>query len=181
MIMQNKIPLKYFFLSHLLSNKEHFAKGPRSQPGLSNDEFYNTPEMICQGRIVQACALDMGDRNSMNTHQRSTNPFDSDFSPRKMVSRHLEPESFNEYKTSDSELTVPDPNELLILRERCAEQEAENRQRLKARDEEITRHFEEKQELLRRIAFLKEQKKTAEPPGIVTQVEQLRLQEAMLT
>ena len=32
---------------HLVADKEHFAKGPRSQPGLSDDQFYNTPEMIC--------------------------------------------------------------------------------------------------------------------------------------
>ena len=123
----------------------------------------------------------MGDRNSMNTCQCSTNPFESDYSPERIAPRHLEPERFNEDKTSDSELTVPNPNELLILREKCAEQEAENRQRLKARDEEITKHFEEKQELLGRIAFLKKQKETTEQLGIVGQVEQLRLQEAILS
>ena len=31
---------------HLVADKEHFAKGPRSHPGLSDNEFYNTLEMI---------------------------------------------------------------------------------------------------------------------------------------
>ena len=29
---------------HLVADKEHFSKGPRSHPGLSDDEFYNTPK-----------------------------------------------------------------------------------------------------------------------------------------
>ena len=95
--------------------------------------------------------------------------------------RHLKPESFNEDKTSESELTVPDPNEFLVLREKCAEQETDNRKCLKAREEQITKYFEEKQELLRQISVLKKQNEMAEQPGIVGQVEQLRLQEAMLS
>ena len=160
---------------HLVVDKEHFTKGPRSQPSLSDDEFYNTPEMICQGRIVQTCALDMGDRNSMNTCQHSTNPFESDYSLERIIPRHLEPEIFNEDKTFDSELIVPDPNELLVLREKCVEQEANIRRCRKAKEEKITRHVKEKHELLRQIAFLKKQKETAEKLAIVGQVEQLRL------
>ena len=37
---------------HLVADKEHFSKGPRSNPGFSDDEFYNTPKMICQVKIV---------------------------------------------------------------------------------------------------------------------------------
>ena len=89
--------------------------------------------MMCQGKIVQPHALGVGDRNSTNTCQHSINPFESDYSPERIVPRHLELESFNEDKTSDSELNAPDPNELLVLREKCVEQEANNRKFLKVR------------------------------------------------
>ena len=32
---------------HLVVDKEHFSKGLRSHQGLSDDEFYNTLELIC--------------------------------------------------------------------------------------------------------------------------------------
>ena len=151
---------------------------------MSDDDFYNTPKMICQGKIIQPCALGVGDRNSTNTHQRSTKPFASDFSPERTIPRHLEPKSFNEDKTSDSKLTIPDPNELLVLREKCAEQEAITRRCIKAREEQITNNFEEKQELLRQIAALKKKNEMAASVGqleIVGQVEQPRLQEKKLS
>ena len=66
---------------HLVADKEHFSKGPTSHPGLSDDEFYANSEMICQGRKLQLRVLEMGDRNSTNTRQHSTNPFESDCSP----------------------------------------------------------------------------------------------------
>ena len=31
---------------HLVADKEHFSKGPRSHPSLSDDEFYNTLKVI---------------------------------------------------------------------------------------------------------------------------------------
>jgi len=97
---------------HLVADKEHFSKGPRSHPGLSDDEFYNTPEMIGQGKNVQPRVLGIGDRNSINTRQRSTNPFEADCSPERLIPKHLEPESFNDVKTSSSEFTIPDFNEI---------------------------------------------------------------------
>ena len=111
-------------LYHLVADKEHFSKGPWSHPGLSDDEFYNTQELIGQGRSVQPYMLVMGDRNSMNTRQRSTNPFESDYSPERPIPKHLEPESFNDVKTSGSEFTVPDFDEIRILEVECAEQES---------------------------------------------------------
>ena len=96
---------------HFAIEKEPFSKGPRSHPSLSNDNFYNTPKMICQEKFVQPPALSMGDRNSNNLFQCSTNPFMSDYSPEKVRPKHLEPESFNDEKTSSSKFTVPDPNE----------------------------------------------------------------------
>ena len=72
-----------------------------------------------------------------------------DSSAERIRPSYLEPKSFNEDKTSGSELIVPDPNELQILREKCAEQEAIDRIFLKIREKIITKNYEEKQELLR--------------------------------
>ena len=134
---------------HFVADKEHFSKGPRSHPGLSGDEFYNTPKVIGQGRSVQPCMLGMGDRNSTNTRQNSTNPFESNYSPERSIPKRLELESFNDVKTSGSEFTVPDSDEIHILEAECAEQEAIKRRKQQAREELIQKHREKKLELTR--------------------------------
>ena len=134
---------------HLVVDKEHFFKGPRSHLGLSDDEFYNTSKMISQGRGVQPYVLGMGDRNSTNTCQHSKNRFESDYSPERPIPKHLEPKSFNDVKTSGSEFTIPDSDEIQILEAECAEQEAIKRRKQQAREELIKKNHEKKLELLR--------------------------------
>ena len=67
-----------------------------------------------------------------------------DYSPKRVRSKYLEPKFFNEDKTSGSKLTIRDPNEIQILREKFAEQEAIDRIFLKGREEIITKNYEEK-------------------------------------
>ena len=134
---------------HSTIEKEPFSKGPQSHLGLSDDDFYNTPEMICQEKVVQLCPLSLGDGNRNNLFQYSTNPFMSNYSPRKVRPKHLEPESFNDEKTTNSKFMVPDPNENEILRIQLVEQEATDRSFQKEREEKIMKAYEEKQELLR--------------------------------
>ena len=70
--------------------------------------------------------------------------------------RHLEPKSFSDDKTSSSDFTIPDPDEIEVLRRQLAEQEAIDRRLHKEREENIMKAFEEKQTFLRRIAALKQ-------------------------
>ena len=168
---------------HLVADKEHFSKGPRSHPGLSDDEFYTTSEMTCQGKGVQPRGSGVGDRNSTNTRQRSTNPFESDYSPERQIPNYLELENFNDAKTSGSDFTVPDSDEIQILEAQCAEQEAIRRKRQQVRDELIRKNHEKKLELKRRLASLRrdnEAKINDEPLEIMGEVEQLKLQEQKL-
>lgn len=76
------------------TKREPFYKGPRSHLGLSNDDFYNTPKIICQEKVVQPHALTLGDRNNNDLFQHSRNPFMSDYSPKRERLKHLELESF---------------------------------------------------------------------------------------
>ena len=94
-------------------------------------------------------ALSLDDRNSNNLFQCSTNPFMSDYSPKKVRPKHLEPESFNDEKTSSFEFTIPNPDESDILRIQLAKQEAIDRRFQKEREEKIMKAYEEKQELLK--------------------------------
>ena len=65
---------------------------------------------------MQLHALSLDERNSNNLFQHSTNPFMLDYSPKKVRPEHLEPESFNDEKTSSSKFTIPNPDENEILR-----------------------------------------------------------------
>ena len=58
-----------------------------------------------------------------------------DYSPKKVSSKNLEPESFNDEKTSSSKFTIPDPDENEILRMQLAGKEAINRKFQKEREE----------------------------------------------
>lgn len=134
---------------HYVVKKVPFSKGLRSHLVLSDDDFYNTLEMICQEKIVQPHVFSLEDRTSNNLFHLSTNLFMSDYSPKKVRCRHLEPESFNDEKTSGSKFTITDPNENGNLKAQLAEQEAINRGFQKEREEVITKEYEEKKELLR--------------------------------
>ena len=65
---------------------------------------------------------------------------------------HLDPESFNDGKTTSSEFTIPDPNEIEVLRMQVAKEEAIKRKFQKEREEKVIKAYEEKQDLLRRVA-----------------------------
>ena len=100
------------------------------------------------------------------------------YSPEKVRPKHLEPESFNDEKTSSSEFTIPDPKENEILRIQLAQQEAIDRRFQKEREKKIMKAYEEKQELLRKIVSLKKKNEitaSAWKPKIASQVEQLKL------
>ena len=97
--------------------------------------------------------------------------------------RHLEPESLSDDKTSSSDFTIPNPDDIETLRMQLAEQEAIDRRLQKEREEKIMKAFEEKKTLLRRIAALKQKNEVATgvvQPEIIDQVEQLRTQEQRL-
>lgn len=121
-----------------------------------------------------------GDKNSNNIFQRSTNPFISDYSLEKVRPKHLELESFNDEKTSSSKFTVLDANENEILRVQLAKKEAIDRRFQKEGEEKIMKAYEEKQELLRKIAALMKKNEIAASawqPKIMGLVEKLRMQE----
>ena len=67
-----------------------------------------------------------------------------DYSPKKVRPKHLDLESFNEDKTSNSEVIVPDSKEIQTLREQLVEQEAIDRIFQKEREEKIMKSYEEK-------------------------------------
>ena len=43
-----------------------FSKGLRSHPTLSDDDFYNTPKMICHEKVVQPLEFSMKNMTSNN-------------------------------------------------------------------------------------------------------------------
>ena len=97
--------------------------------------------------------------------------------------RHLEPKSFSDDKTSSSDFTILDQDEIEILRRQLVEQEAIDRRLQKEREEKIMKAFQEKQTLLKRIAALKQKNEVATgvlQPEIIDKVEQLRTQEQRL-
>ena len=85
-------------------------------------------------------------RASNNLFQHSTNPFASDFSPEEVRPRHLDPESYNDEKTTGSEFTIPDPDENEILRAQLAKKEATNKRFRKEKEERVMKVYQEKQE-----------------------------------
>ena len=139
--------------------------------------------MVCHKKVVQPPIFSLENRTRNNIFQHSTNPFSSDYSPEKVRPRHLEPESFNDEKTSGSEFTIPDPDENEILRAQLAKQEVIDKRFQKEREEVITKNYEENKELLRRNAALKKKNEIAASawqPEIVLQVEHLKRQEQKL-
>lgn len=83
------------------------------------------------------------------------NPFLSNYSQEEVRPRHVDPESFNDEKTASFEFTIPDPDEIKILKMQLVEKEAINKKFQKEREEKIMKSYEEKHDLLRRISALK--------------------------
>ena len=69
----------------------------------------------------------MSARSLDNSFQYSKSPPMSDSSLKGVRPRHLEPESFSDDKTSSSKFTIPNPDEIEILRRQLAKQEAIDR------------------------------------------------------
>ena len=124
--------------------RESSCQSSRSHPGLSGDDFFSTPKVICQETVRQKNTPNLDKRNSNNLFQWSTNPFLSDFSQEEVGPKHLDPESFNDEKTASSEFTIPDLDEIEILRMQLVEQESINKKLQKEGEERIIKAFEEK-------------------------------------
>ena len=67
-----------------------------------------------------------------------------DSSLKRTRSRHLEPKSYSDERTSSSNFIIPDPNEIDLLRMQLVEKEAIDRRSQKEREENIMKSFEEK-------------------------------------
>ena len=136
-------------VQHAIDEKEPSCRESRSHHGLSDDNFFNTPEMLYREKFVQQEMLSLDARNNNNLFQHSRNPFLLDLSPKKIIPRHLEPESCTDAKTSSYEFTIPNLNEMDLLRMQLTDEEFIDRRLQKEREESIIKAFEEKQTILR--------------------------------
>ena len=60
---------------YFVDERESSCKESRSHRRLSEDDFFDTPEVLYQEKVVQQEAPNLNDRNSNNLFQHSRNPF----------------------------------------------------------------------------------------------------------
>ena len=134
---------------HIVEERGSSGRDARSHHGLSDDDFFDTPQVLYQERIVQQDISNLDARNLDKYFQYGKSPPMSDSSLKGARPRNLEPESFSDDKTSSSNFTIHDLDEIETLRRQLAEQEAIDRRLQKEREENIVKALEEKQTLLK--------------------------------
>ena len=101
---------------HIVEERGSSGRDARSHHGLSDDDFFDTPQVLYQERIVPQDTSNLSERSLENSFQYEKGPPMSDSSLERARPRHLEPESLSDDKTSSSDFTIPDPDEIETLR-----------------------------------------------------------------
>ena len=109
---------------HFSTNeREPPHKSSRSHLGLSKEDYFSTPKVVYQDKVMQPYAPNLGAKSSNDLFPESRNPTMIDHSPERIRPRHLEPKIFYDGKTSSSKFTIPDSDENENLKMHLVEQE----------------------------------------------------------
>ena len=109
---------------HLADERESSSRNSKSHHGLFEDDFFDTPQVLYQERVLQQDTSNLNDRDHDNPLQHKKGPPMLDSSLKRTRSRHLELECYSDERISSSDFTIPDPNEIDLLRMQLAEKEA---------------------------------------------------------
>ena len=95
---------------------ESSSRNSRSHHGLSEDDYFHTPKVLYQEKVMHQDAPNLNDKNSDKLFKHIKNPLMFDPPLEKTRSKHLEPESCSDERTTSSNFTILDPNEMDFLR-----------------------------------------------------------------